>query len=74
MNYHKFKIIWYWDAVRLLWISHQYLDRLIMKKRIPYQKISSWTAFFERDVKVFQLKRIEKAQNDPRIKLESVIR
>ena len=63
------KILWYWDAVRILWISHQYLDRLIKANKIPHQRISSGTAFFEWDVRRFQAKRIEKARSDPRVKL-----
>ena len=62
-------VLWFKDALEILWISKTYLYTLVKENKIPHQKISNWTIFFKEDVIAFMDKRKERAKSDPRIKI-----
>ena len=68
MSEWKPKLLGAWDVAQILWVSLQYIDQLVREDKIPHQKISSWTVFFEEDIIVFAENRRKKAENDKRIK------
>lgn len=65
------EFLWYWDVKRKLWISHQYLDKLIVEEKIPTFRISSWTVFLKSDIKIFENQRKLQASSDRRIKIKN---
>ena len=59
-----------WDVIERLWISQQYLRKLVKQGRIAHQEISSWVVFLENDIIEFEKQRNDRAKKDPRIKLK----
>ena len=59
-----------WDVIERLWISQQYLRKLVKQGKIAHQEISSWVVFLEDDIIAFENQRNERAKKDPRIKIK----
>lgn len=56
------------DVRKLLKVTYQYIDKLTLEGRLPFQQTSSGKIFFEEDVLAFKKERDQKAKTDRRIK------
>jgi len=56
------------DVVKCLGVTYQYIDKLVLEDRLPFQQTSSGKIFLEDDVLAFKRERDRKAKTDRRIK------
>lgn len=56
------------DVANLLDVTYQYIDKLALEGRLPFQQTSSGKIFLEEDVMAFKRERDRKAKTDGRMK------
>lgn len=69
-NQERPTILWYWDAIKFLWIAQSYFDKLVKAGKIPFTQTSSWKIFFQKDLEDFNEVRKQKSKTDPRVKIK----
>ena len=70
MTINELKLIGASEVCKMCDFSNQYLQNLVLRKKIPYKKVSGRFIFLLNDIVEFQKEREIKAVKDNRIKIK----